>query len=130
MHRQFHAERPDQLWVVDLTYICSWVGFAYLALVLDVFAHQGGSSHDVARNIGKHRDSATSRSRFADPVRRRSAAQFGVSVRVVGKAGCRTQTAGSGTVTEMVAISGDEFPWWDQVDSGVPRSRRNVNVIR
>jgi len=38
--RQFHAERPDQLWVVDLTYIRSWVGFAYLALVIDVFARR------------------------------------------------------------------------------------------
>jgi putative transposase len=38
--RDFHAERPDQLWVVDLTYIRIWVGFAYLALVIDVFARR------------------------------------------------------------------------------------------
>jgi putative transposase len=38
--RDFHAERPDQLWVVDLTYIRTWVGFAYLALVIDVFARR------------------------------------------------------------------------------------------
>lgn len=38
--RNFHAERPDQLWVVDLTYIRTWVGFAYLALVIDVYARR------------------------------------------------------------------------------------------
>jgi putative transposase len=38
--RQFHAERPDALWVVDLTYIRTWVGFAYLALVTDVFSRR------------------------------------------------------------------------------------------
>ena len=40
VEREFHAERPDQLWVVDLTYIRTWVGFAYLALVIDVFARR------------------------------------------------------------------------------------------
>ncbi len=35
MRRQFHAQRPNQLWVCDLTYIRTWVGFAYLALVID-----------------------------------------------------------------------------------------------
>jgi putative transposase len=40
VERQFHAKRPDQLWVVDLTYIRTWVGFAYLALVIDVFARR------------------------------------------------------------------------------------------
>jgi putative transposase len=38
--RHFHAEAPDQLWVVDLTYIRTWVGFAYLALVIDVFSRR------------------------------------------------------------------------------------------
>ena len=38
--RQFHAQRPDQLWVCDLTYIRTWVGFAYLALVIDVFSRR------------------------------------------------------------------------------------------
>jgi putative transposase len=40
VERDFHATRPDQLWVVDLTYIRTWVGFAYLALVVDVFARR------------------------------------------------------------------------------------------
>jgi putative transposase len=37
---QFRADRPDQLWVCDLTYIRTWVGFAYLALVVDVFSRR------------------------------------------------------------------------------------------
>jgi putative transposase len=40
VHRDFHAQRPDQLWVCDLTYIRTWVGFAYLALVIDVFSRR------------------------------------------------------------------------------------------
>src|SRR5829696_3297877 len=36
VNRDFSAARPDQLWVCDLTYIRTWVGFAYLALVIDV----------------------------------------------------------------------------------------------
>ncbi len=34
--RTFQAERPDQLWVADITYIPTWAGFLYLAIVLDV----------------------------------------------------------------------------------------------
>jgi transposase InsO family protein len=40
VRRQFHAGRPNQLWVCDLTYIRTWVGFAYLALVIDVYSRR------------------------------------------------------------------------------------------
>jgi putative transposase len=40
VRRQFHAQRPNQLWVCDLTYIRTWVGFAYLALVIDVYSRR------------------------------------------------------------------------------------------
>jgi putative transposase len=33
--RKFIAARPDQLWVADITYIPTWSGFLYLAVVLD-----------------------------------------------------------------------------------------------
>jgi putative transposase len=33
--RHFTAERPNQLWVADITYIPTWAGFLYLAVVLD-----------------------------------------------------------------------------------------------
>lgn len=33
--RQFVAERPDQLWVADISYLRTWEGFLYLAVVLD-----------------------------------------------------------------------------------------------
>jgi putative transposase len=33
--RNFTAERPDQLWVADITYVPTWAGFLYLAVVLD-----------------------------------------------------------------------------------------------
>lgn len=37
VHRQFAATAPDQLWVADITYIPTWAGFLYLAVVLDMF---------------------------------------------------------------------------------------------
>lgn len=40
VQRNFHAAGPNQLWVVDLTYIRTWVDFAYLALVIDVFSRR------------------------------------------------------------------------------------------
>ena len=33
--RKFVADRPDQLWVADITYVPTWAGFLYLAIVLD-----------------------------------------------------------------------------------------------
>ncbi|HBH7169734.1 TPA: IS3 family transposase [Escherichia coli] len=38
VHRQFVAERPDQLWVADFTYVSTWQGFVYVAFIIDVFA--------------------------------------------------------------------------------------------
>lgn len=38
MNRQFVAERPDQLWVADFTYVSTWQGFAYVAFIIDVSA--------------------------------------------------------------------------------------------
>ncbi|EIQ54790.1 integrase core domain protein [Shigella dysenteriae 225-75] len=32
------AERPDQLWVADFTYVSTWQGFVYVAFIIDVFA--------------------------------------------------------------------------------------------
>lgn len=34
--RQFSADEPNRLWVADITYIPTWAGFLYLAIVLDV----------------------------------------------------------------------------------------------
>jgi transposase InsO family protein len=36
--RRFTAERPDQLWVADMTYVRTWTGWVYVAFVLDVFS--------------------------------------------------------------------------------------------
>ena len=40
VERRFYAERPNRLWVADLTYIPTWSGFLYLAVVLDVFSRK------------------------------------------------------------------------------------------
>ena len=40
VERDFSAEGPDQLWVADITYIPTWAGFLYLAVVLDVWSRR------------------------------------------------------------------------------------------
>lgn len=36
VERQFVADRPNQLWVADITYVSTWEGWLYVAFVLDV----------------------------------------------------------------------------------------------
>ena len=38
--RHFAAPGPDQLWVADITYIPTWAGFLYLAVVLDAWSRR------------------------------------------------------------------------------------------
>ena len=38
--RTFTADAPNVLWVADITYIPTWMGFLYLAIVLDVFSRR------------------------------------------------------------------------------------------
>ena len=51
VNREFKAERPNQLWVSDFTYVPTWQGFVYVAFVVDVYARfivgwrVGGSMH-------------------------------------------------------------------------------------
>jgi putative transposase len=40
VQRQFTADRPDQLWVADITYIATWAGFLFLAVVLDAWSRR------------------------------------------------------------------------------------------
>ena len=44
VERQFQADAPDRLWVADITYVPTWTGFVYLAIVLDVFSRRMGST--------------------------------------------------------------------------------------
>lgn len=38
--RRFYAEGPDRLWVADITYVPSWSGFLYLAMVMDAYSRR------------------------------------------------------------------------------------------
>jgi putative transposase len=40
VERRFHAERPNRLWVADFTFIPTFSGFLYLAIVLDVYSRK------------------------------------------------------------------------------------------
>lgn len=40
VQRVFKAERPNQLWVSDFTYVSTWQGWLYVAFVIDVFARR------------------------------------------------------------------------------------------
>ena len=53
VERNFTAEAPDRLWVADITYIPTWAGFLYLAVVLDAYSRRivGWS---MATTLAKH----------------------------------------------------------------------------
>ena len=36
--RNFKANRPNQLWVADFTYVATWSGFVYVALIVDAYS--------------------------------------------------------------------------------------------
>jgi transposase InsO family protein len=38
--REFSVDRPNRLWVADLTYVATWRGFAYVAFVIDAYARR------------------------------------------------------------------------------------------
>jgi len=40
VNRQFRADRPDQLWLSDFTYVSTWSGFVYVAFIIDAFARR------------------------------------------------------------------------------------------
>ena len=40
VNREFQADRPNQLWVSDFTYVSTWQGWLYVAFIVDVFARR------------------------------------------------------------------------------------------
>jgi transposase InsO family protein len=40
VNRDFSVQRPNALWVADLTYVATWCGFVYVAFVVDAFARR------------------------------------------------------------------------------------------
>jgi putative transposase len=40
VQRNFTADRPNQLWVADITYVATWTGFVYVAFVTDVYSRK------------------------------------------------------------------------------------------
>jgi putative transposase len=56
VNREFVADAPNQLWVADMTYIATWSGALYLAIVMDVWSRRivGWSmSEAMSADIGK-----------------------------------------------------------------------------
>ena len=53
VQRQFHAERPNPLWVADFTYVATWRGFVYVAFVIDVYSRRivGWRAHTTMRTV-------------------------------------------------------------------------------
>jgi putative transposase len=40
VNRDFQAEGPDRLWVADITYVSTWAGWLYLAVVVDAWSRR------------------------------------------------------------------------------------------
>ena len=70
--RNFAAEHPDRLWVADITYVPTWAGFLYLAVVLDAFSRRvvgwSMANHLRARLVRDALDMALWRRRPGDVI--------------------------------------------------------------
>ena len=55
VERKFTAQSPNQLWVADITYLPTWAGFLYLAVVLDAFSRRLVDGQSSAHGIGAGR---------------------------------------------------------------------------
>jgi putative transposase len=51
VQRDFTATHPDQLWVADITYVPTWAGFLYLAIVLDACSRRIVGWRRISRPI-------------------------------------------------------------------------------
>jgi putative transposase len=40
VERRFLAQRPNQLWIADITYVATWSGFAYTSFIIDVYSRR------------------------------------------------------------------------------------------
>ena len=40
VNRQFHAPRPNALWLSDFTFVATWQGFVYVAFIIDAYARR------------------------------------------------------------------------------------------
>ena len=75
LQQQFRAAEPNQVWVTDITYIRTYEGWLYLAVVLDLFSRQViGWSRDAGGGTRRGRGSAE---RARGRARRQSAERRG-----------------------------------------------------
>lgn len=51
LQRQFTVSRPNEVWATNITYIRTWQGWLYLAVVLDLFSHAGSSVGPLGRRF-------------------------------------------------------------------------------
>ena len=53
LNRNFHTYAPNKVWVTDFTYVRTWAGFVYVALVIDLYARRivGWSAMQPVREI-------------------------------------------------------------------------------
>ncbi len=64
VERNFQVSRPNRLWVADITYVPSWAGFVYLAVVVDAFSRRvvgasEGASHGSETRLSSAREPAS-----------------------------------------------------------------------
>lgn len=52
VNRQFAAQRPNQLWVSDFTYVSTWQGFVYVAFVIALEWVSWFNHHRLLEPIG------------------------------------------------------------------------------
>ena len=73
--REFVADGPNQLWVADMTYVPTWAGFIFLAIVLDVWSRRDRRLGDRRGDDGRSRARGAEHGAAAAQARRRHPSQ-------------------------------------------------------
>ena len=61
VNRQFHAPRPNALWLSDFSYVATWQGFVHVVFVIDAYArrivgrHGSRTAHAACAGVGPGR---------------------------------------------------------------------------
>ena len=104
VERHLQVDGSDRLWVADITYVTTWAGLLYLAIVLDVFSRRGmvGGQSSSYRTVAQHAEHGLGA--LASPSRRPSL-RLGLAVHFTG---LRQSVPGDGVVNST-RTDGDCF---------------------
>jgi hypothetical protein len=107
VQRQFRPTEPNQLWLSDITYIRTWEGWLYLAVILDAFVSTSAIRTNIYWPLRNQRNHATEHNRGpnAGPIRKSQASPR--------------------TVPPLIGYYGNQHAWPSYVADSISRRKRS-----